>query len=304
MRRFALLFIVMVLGLTAACGGDDATDSDAGSDGGTSTNASSGDSNGSDDSGDDDSGGGSSASTPEPTGGSSGGGSDDDFCRPDNVDAVFDNLDFTANLGNLEEQFSGLRAALGRWADNAPGEIEDDVRVLVAGTRGMIDLFEEYNYDFLAIGTSAIDDPRFTALEDPEFQAASDRVASFCGFDADPPSIGSIPGPGTSPGGGGSPGGDGGFTSGALPDGFPEALEPPNSEIGFAGNIAGAVTAEFSSTSTIEEIREFYEGQLGEPTLVDQESMIWSILDGSSFTNVTVTGTDGDLVIVVAIVGT
>jgi hypothetical protein len=283
-RRFALLVGILVLGLVVACGGGDGDDSN-----GESGTPSSGD--------------GSSSSSSD--GGSSssggGGGSDSDFCSPDDFDAIYGSLDFT-DFSDLESQFSQLGDALEEWADRAPGEIEDDVEVMVDALRGLIELFEEYDYDFLAIGLGASEDPRFLALESDEFTAASERVSEFCGYDFEVPSGGLSDG-GTSSDGGGSTGGGGGGFSGAvgLPDDFPEELTPPDSEVTFAGNLGFGDTVSFSSTATIAEIVEYYTDALGDPTASDSESALWSVIGSETLTTVAVTGTDGDLEVVVLI---
>lgn len=269
MRRITLLLAVLTLGLVAACGGGD----DGGSTGGPDKSGVSG---------------GAAAR---------GSGSDSAFCSPASVDAVFDSLDFTTGLDDLEPQFRRLGDALDEWADRAPREIEDEIDVLVGALRGLIELLEEYDFNFLAIGASAENDPRFAALDSDEFQKASDRISEYCGYDIDS----SSPDSALPSGGGGGAGG--GFTAAALPDDFPEELVPPDSEIGFVGRFGPGLTVEFTSTATIEEIVAFYREAIGEPSLVDDESSFWSVFEADSVITVAVTGTDGDLEVVVVVAG-
>ena len=232
------------------------------------------------------------------------GGADSSFCSPSSADVIFGNLNFATNLGNLEQQFTLMNDALDEWADRAPGEIDDDVDIVVDTIRGLTELFEDYDYNFIAIGRDAGDDPRFVALDSDEFAAAADRISEFCDFDVDLPSSGGSGGGGsTAPAGDSDSGGGGGFTAGQLPDDFPEELVPPDSEFGFVARITITLTVEFTSTATIGEIVAFYEEALGSPTVVTNESALWSIVEEDKFTTVNVTGTDGDLEIVVALVG-
>lgn len=288
MRRLALLFAVFAFGLVIACGGGDddgGDDGDGGNGGGNnepSATASSNNDNDDNDNGDNDDDG------DDDDGGSSN-GSNSDFCSPDRADAVFNNLDFTSlDMGNLQEQFEEMDDILEDWADDAPGEIRDDVNTLVDGMRGLIEVLEEYDYNFIAVGTNAANDPRFLALDDPKFQEASDRIADYCGFDTSDP-VGST--------GGGSGGGSvgGGAFSTDLPDDFPSRLVPPESAVGAVVDAGFGLTIEFTSTATADDMKAFYEDELGNPTFADSESVLWT----NATETVTINGTDGDLTIVI-----
>lgn len=293
MRRLAFIFAVFALGLVIACGGgddDDGDDGDGGNGGGNNeptasaspSDSGNDDDNNSDDDRDDDD-----RDNDDDRGSS---GADSDFCSPDRADAIFNGLDVASlDLGNLQEQFEQMDDFLEDWADSAPGEIRDDVNTLVGGMRGLIEVLEENDYNFLAVGTNAANDPRFLALDDPEFQAASDRVAEYCGFDNTNP----VTSGGGSTGSGGSTGG----FSVDLPDDFPSELVPPNSTLGFAGDVGFGLTVEFTSDATADEMKAYYEAELGNPTFADSESILWT----SGLRTVTISGTDGDLTIVIII---
>ncbi|MFQ5556536.1 MAG: hypothetical protein ACE5GB_03375 [Acidimicrobiales bacterium] len=117
-------------------------------------------------------------------------GASTDFCRisdqiNDRLDSVDTEIaaaiasgDLEAVAGYFDDSFGLMQQA----AAVAPGEIRDDVEVLVTGFRGMIDVLEEFDFDFTAIPS---DDPRISALDDPRFDEASDRLDAFCGIDSD-----------------------------------------------------------------------------------------------------------------------
>jgi len=199
------------------------------------------------------------------------------------------------DLDNLEADVDELNKLLDRWADDAPSEIRGDVRVIVDALHGFFEILEENDFDFIAIATSASNDPRFLALDSDQFQAATDRLSEYCGYDIDPPQA---PGPDLS----GRPGAPGGLPDGELPDDFPEALIPPNSEIEFAGLVGPGIGAQLTSTATFDEVIAFYEDVLGDATVTSDESTIWSIFEDGALTTVTVLGTDGDVEIGIVLV--
>ena len=282
MRRLITLFAIVALGLVIACGGgddDDSSEDTSSAGSGDSTSSSSSDSSGG----------------PSDAGSSSSGGSKDNFCTPEYTDAVFEGFDPLTDLDSLEAAVGELNNLLDRWADEAPSEISGDVGVIVDALRGFFEILEENDYDFMAIATSASDDPRFLALDSDAFQAATDRLSEYCGYDIDPPQA---PGPDLS----GRPGAPGGLPEGDLPDDFPEALIPPDSEIEFAGLVGPGLGAQFTSTATFDQVIAFYEDTLGDATVTSDESTIWSIFEDGALTTVTVLGTDGDVEIGIALV--
>lgn len=181
MRRI-LMTVAVVLLVAAACGGDDsgsladAIDAqDSGSDGGSSDDDSSDSSSddaaddGGDDGGDDD----------EP--GDFGAGSSSDFCNfNEDIESGLDDLDIFGEVDGVRNAFAQLRDNIDQAVGLAPSEIRDDVALLSEGIEAFVEVLEDYDYDFFAIPE---DDPRLAALEDPQFDAASDRVNAFCGFD-------------------------------------------------------------------------------------------------------------------------
>lgn len=268
MRRLLLLLGVVVLGLAIACGGGD----------------------------------------------DSGGGAKDKFCSPEETDAVFDELDFSGATAEID--YGEVKDALKDWEKSAPGEVKDDVKVLADGVRGLLELLEENEGNFLAMAMAAESDPRMLALDSAAFNAASDRLDEYCGYAigdfgdsgaSDGMSGGSTDSgssdSGSSDSGSSDSGSAGGGFSGAmgLPDDFPTELVPPDSELTFAGSIAGALTGEWASTMTIEEVLAYYSDEYGDPMYVDSESALWSIVDGDQLISVNVAGTDGDLTISVVI---
>ena len=221
MRRFMLLLTVLILVISVACSGGDDDGSDGGGGGGDNGGSSSGD--GGSSSNNDGGGGGSN----DGGGGGSndgGGGSDSNFCSPSNADAIFGAVDISAST-DFEVQFTELRSVLNSWKNDAPNDIEDDVDLVVNTMTRFIDLLEENDFNFLAIGGAGIqNDPRFLALEDPAFEAATDRVSEYCGFEDDGGSFFGGTDGGGSTGSGGSTGG--GFSV-DLPEDFPADLVPP-----------------------------------------------------------------------------
>ena len=272
MRRFAFLLPAFALLLIVACGGGDDDDSDDGADGGrTGTPAAT------ETAGGDSSGGGSV---------SVGDGSNSDFCSPNEFDFVQNVFDFDRLQGaELEQQLAGLSDLLDEWADRAPGEIRGDVEVVAAALQEFYGLLQEYDFDFFAIAQQAPDDPRFANLDRPEFTEAADRISAYCGFDLGAPT-------GQMPGSGDAMDDGGGSSIAGLPDGFPEALIPPDSAVFGSTDIGAGVAAQFTSTASLEELRAFYDAALGPGQMIDADNYSWTVIDGSGVTSVTVGSSD------------
>jgi hypothetical protein len=74
-----------------------------------------------------------------------------------------------------------------------PSEIADDFATVQAGLNGIIDLFEEYDYDFAALAAEAAANPEITeqleSFGGPEFEAANERLSEYgeqeCGIEPD-----------------------------------------------------------------------------------------------------------------------
>jgi len=91
----------------------------------------------------------------------------------------------------------------------------------------------------------------------------------------------------------------GGFAQGALPEDFPETLIPPDSTIGVAGDFGVGIAVEFTSTATLNTVIEFYKDELGNPMLSSSDGTLRSDIDGTKATSVTISGSDGDVEIIV-----
>jgi len=266
MRRFISVFAVIALGLVIACGGDDDS-----SDAGSSDDAASG-------------------------GSSSSGGSKDNFCTPEYADAIFEGFDPLSDTDDLEEAVKQMNNVLDRWADDAPSEIRADVRIIVDAMEGFFEILEENDFDFIAMAFAAEDDPRVAALDSAEFAAATERLNEYCGYDD--LDIGSTTGsPSTPTTDGGVT--DGGFAEGTLPEDFPENLIPPDSTVGVSGDFGVGIGAEFNSTATLDDVLDFYKDVLGDPTLSSAEGTIWSVFDDDTAISVAVSGSDGDVEVIV-----
>ena len=156
MSRVASMLAVPMLVLAIACGGGDDSSADSG---GPST-------------------------TPSASATPAGGPSSGDFCAPDNVEVIFDGLDFSG-VDDVEEQIALMNPALDQLVGSAPDEIKADVDAIVNVMRGLFQLFEEYDFDAGRVITDGADDPRFTVLQSESYGAAAARLADFCGFDID-----------------------------------------------------------------------------------------------------------------------
>lgn len=117
------------------------------------------------------------------------GGGGGDFCGTfEDFDDENQDLDFESlsDPGDIEEAFRTLRSRIDDVASSAPSEIRSDVETLKEGFDAFFDLLEEYDFDlFAAVFAVDEDDPRVQALDNPEFEAASERIAEYCGIDTD-----------------------------------------------------------------------------------------------------------------------
>ena len=144
--------MVAVLALVGgACGGDD--------DGGATDDASTSDA----DNGDDE----------------SASGSDSEWCNLiENAETpeALDNLDID-DPDSVEDAFQSVVELFDDAADAAPDEIEEDVQVLADQFREFFDELEDADFNPAAIDPSVLDNP--------EADAASERIDDFCGLDPD-----------------------------------------------------------------------------------------------------------------------
>jgi hypothetical protein len=128
-------------------------------------------------------------------GGDDGGGSASSFCDQleelRSSDAFAEDPDFT-DPDAMRTSFEQARDALDSIGD-VPSEIKDDFETVTSGLTSLIDLFEEYDYDLVALSEAAAADPSLTEqLENfggPEFEAANDRLEEYstneCGLTPD-----------------------------------------------------------------------------------------------------------------------
>ncbi len=120
----------------------------------------------------------------------SGLGSSDDFCdsnaeieaRLDGIDFQFQDAFSSGDFSSLGAYFEEALELMRGAAIGAPSEIRGDIDTLVGGFQTFVDVLDDYDYNFLEIPE---DEPRLAALDDPEFDAASDRVSAYCGIDPD-----------------------------------------------------------------------------------------------------------------------
>ena len=84
---------------------------------------------------------------------------------------------------------------------------------------------------------------------------------------------------------------------------MPEELIPPDSEIEFVGTAGSNRLVRFTSTATIADVTAFYNDALGEPILVDGESVNWSTAGPEDIITVNLTGSDGAVGVDVVIYG-
>ena len=245
MKRAVLVLLALVMALAACGGDDDATSTDAPA---SSVAPGGGDRGGGGGGADD----GAGKGDIEP-----GSGESTEFCRFANeVDQSQD--DFGLDPEGLEETFQETLDALDQARDLAPDEIRDDINMLADAFEDFVELLAEYEYDFLALGTEAADDPRMVAFESEELSAASDRVNAFCGFDS-ADNGGGVDGPDVT-GGGDIPTG-----SDQLPADFPAELVPPDVTSTSAFEVAGSTTVSFTSSASYDTVVAHYTSELGEP---------------------------------------
>ena len=275
MRRVATMFFVLGLCVSSCGSGDDsaATTTSAPSDGVTSTTSIADD-------------GAPESSTTVAD------GSDSEFCAfVTEVGEAQDDVEFGLDPASLRESMETSVAALEQARELAPGEIRNDVDLVATTFAGFAELLEEYGYDFLAIAQGAADDPRFLAFEEDELVTATERIGEFCGID-----LGAGVGTGDAepPGGDDGESGDGGDLAAALtPPGVTES------------SAMGSGTTLFSSDASFQEAVDFYLDVLGPALFVneDEQSAVWSTVYEGAAVSVNVSGQDGGLEILVAVLG-
>jgi hypothetical protein len=129
-------------------------------------------------------------------GGGGGSASGEDFC--DDLRALSDaevfgeDPDFS-DPDSLRPAFEEARRALDALGDDVPSEIAGEFATVQGGLTGIIDLFEEYDYDLAALAAEATTNPAITeqleSFGGAEFEAASERLSEYgeqeCGIQPD-----------------------------------------------------------------------------------------------------------------------
>lgn len=275
-KRASRLLASLILVL-AACGGADepADTSTSGPAGNGSTNTTAGNA------------GVTTTAAPPATSAAPSGNSSDDFCQF--VVAYAEDTDLSPiglSLDEVEDLFTSNADAINQAVQLAPQEIKADVAMFADAYGGFVELLAENNFNFLALGDAALDDPRLAALEEPELEAAGDRIEAYCGIEN---FIDTAPQP---PGG---DGGGGGISAGSdLPDDFPSDLVPPGGVVVASVNVAGASSVTFDVEADTDDIIDFYKEALGAPAqeTSNPKGALW-----------VTTSADGSLTVVVAEVG-
>lgn len=225
------------------------------------------------------------APTPEPDVGD---GKNTDFCGfMSGIDAaqsgLSDGLDADSFRTAMEESVAGLRQA----RDLAPSEIAGDVQFVLDTFLDLVALFEEYEWNLIAIGTNATDDPRLLAFDNDAFVAAIERIGNFCGLDLN-----------TRDGDDPDAGGDSGLD---VPDEIPSALVPPEVTQSFAGGGTFALETNLSFEDTVA----FYTGVLGKPFFVDEGEMaaLWTTTFEGGQVSVALGSDSGSVNILITLLG-
>lgn len=274
MTRFPKFLIAMLLVVAACGGGDDAADGTTAApagNGGSDTTAAT------------------TSAAPTTTAAPVANPSDD-FCEF--IIAYADETDFSPigmSAAQVEELFTDNVDAINQAAQMAPNEIRGDVVMFAEAYGGFVELLAENGFNFLALGEDVLNDPRLAALEDPELEAAGDRIEAYCGIEN---FIATAPQP-ADPGGGGG-GGGGVIPGGEIPDDFPAELIPDGAQVLAVTNIAGLTTVIYDIAQPVAEVIDFYTDQLGPAVslLTDPPGALWVSTDADGLIQVGVSETD------------
>ena len=111
----------------------------------------------------------------------------DDFCAlAKKFEKDFEDTGDASTSEDTEKEFKELTSAIDKLADEAPGEIEGDIETIATAFNKYDDLLAKYDYDFAKIPE---DETKDLDLENPEVEAASNRVESYfekvCKMDSD-----------------------------------------------------------------------------------------------------------------------
>lgn len=110
-----------------------------------------------------------------------------DFCDlAKKYEEDFEDTGDAANADDIEKEFKELTAAIDNLADEAPGEIEGDVKKISDAFGEYNELLAKYDYDFSKIPEA---EANGVSIENPDVEAASNRVESYfekvCKIDSD-----------------------------------------------------------------------------------------------------------------------
>lgn len=275
MLELRRLVIACVLVL-AACGGGDAADDGSGDTGGSETTTTTT----------------SMASTTTTTAVASN-GNGDEFCQFAQTNVAAAEINPLAQTPEqLRETITGVYEDLQEGAQLAPDEIADDVGVFVEAYGGLVDFFDEYDWNFAAIPEEALDDSRLTRLDDEDINQAGENIEEYCGFEFIDAGPGAAPGPGAGP----LPGAE-------IPEGFPSELIPPNGTVLASINVGSAVSVSWDVDSSLADLVAYYTDILGSPTATTGESALWVTTYEGSDTTVALQETDPNLVNMVVTYG-
>jgi hypothetical protein len=127
-------------------------------------------------------------SSGSPFGGGGGGGNYCDLARSFNENS--DLLDGAmGDAGNLRQSMEAARRAANQLEGSAPAEIRSDIALLNNNFSVLVDLLEQFDYNFMAMAMDPEAAARLEAMETAEVEAASRRVNDYtqrtCGFSLD-----------------------------------------------------------------------------------------------------------------------
>lgn len=112
----------------------------------------------------------------------------DDFCdlwttAEGSPTMALDDIDPEGGLESMQESMAVMRAFLTRGAELVPDEISADYLLVAGHTNELIDVLEQYEWDFLAMAAAAETDPelqaKVAAMEDPQVDASAVAVEDW-----------------------------------------------------------------------------------------------------------------------------
>lgn len=116
-------------------------------------------------------------------GGGGGGGSASGYCdKVNDVETAFDaisDLDPEAEAQDTKEQFDVAISIMGDLADSAPSEIEDDFTVIMKGFTALRGIFEDADWDFMAVASDPDNAAALEELSGPEFETATQNIEDY-----------------------------------------------------------------------------------------------------------------------------